>query len=64
MIELTYSEIVMLMAEQRRKKPRSIELKFGRNGPTEKELEEYNLEVKNYNRDYRKLTKLLKTAKQ
>jgi len=57
---MTLTEVSQKLSEMRKCKPRTIKQMFGSNGPTTEQLQTYNDRVKNWNREYRKLTQLHK----
>lgn len=57
------SDWALEMAKLRSVQPSSIKKRFGKNGPSEKQMEEYQSEVKEWNRKYRAATKMFKEAK-
>lgn len=60
---MTYSDVVMELAELRKTKLRSLAHTFGRNGPSDEDLVWYKERMKAYNKEYRRLQKLLKELK-
>jgi len=57
---MTLTDVSMALIEMRKCKPHTIKHLFGSNGPTKEQLQTYNDRVKNWNREYRKLTQLHK----
>lgn len=57
---MTLNEISHKLADMRTYKPRNIKRLFGTNGPTAEQLAIYNNRVRDWNNEYRKLSKLHK----
>lgn len=60
---MSASEWAYEMVKLREIQPSSIKKRFGKNGPSEQQMEAHKEEVKEWNRKYRRATKMFKEAK-
>lgn len=57
-----YTALVAELAALRDRKPHSLKRRFGSRGPTPEQAAAYEAEVREWNREYRAITKRLKAA--